>query len=143
MDEFSRSPYSIAIPGFSSVGNWKIYVPCQCLAAVVDLEFWSVLSFEMIVNIPFLNVRAKNAPSLLYWDIIRFAMSLISLTKLMYGRDIPAQKYSQLSGDFDRLELYNLTATYNGNGDWVFLLCRLYEDIPLFLYCIWSCTWDG
>ena len=35
----------------------------------------------------------------------------------MYGRDIPAQKYSQLSGDFDRLELYNLTATYNGNGD--------------------------
>ena len=86
----------------------------------------------MIVNISFLNVRGKNAPSLLYWDIIRFAMSLVSSSKLLYGRDIPAQKYSQLTSVFDRLELYNLMTTYKRNGGWVFLLCRLYEDIPLF-----------
>ena len=58
----------------------------------------------MIVNIPFLNVRGKNVPSLLYWDIIQFAMSLVSLSKHLYGRDIPAQKYSELSSGFDRLE---------------------------------------
>ena len=70
----------------------------------------------MIVNMPFLNARGKTAPSLLYWDIIRFAMSLVSSSKLLYGRDIPAQRYSQLTSVFDRIELYNLTATYNGNG---------------------------
>ena len=70
----------------------------------------------MIVNITFLNARGKTAPSLLYWDIIRFAMSLFSSSKLLYGRDIPAERYSQLTSVFDRLELYNLMATYNGNG---------------------------
>ena len=70
----------------------------------------------MIVNAPFLNVRGKNAPSLLYLDIIRFAMSSVRSSKLLYGRDIPAQKYSQLTSVFDRLELYNLTASYNRNG---------------------------
>ena len=70
----------------------------------------------MITNIPFLNVRDKNAPSLLYWDIIQFSMSLVSSSKLLYGRDVPAQKYSELTSAFDRLELYNLTATCNGNG---------------------------
>ena len=85
----------------------------------------------MIVNIPFFNDQVKNAPSLLYWDIIRFAMSLVSSNKLLYGRDVPAQKYSQLTSVFNRHELDNLTATYNVNGGSVFLLCRLYEDIPL------------
>ena len=75
-----------------------------------------MLPFVMIVNIPFLNVRGKNVSSLLYWDIIRFAMPLVSSSKLLYGRDIPAQKYSQLTSVFDQLELYNLTATYNENG---------------------------
>ena len=70
----------------------------------------------MIVNIPFLNVRGKNAPSLLYWDIIGFAMSLVISNKLLYVRDTAAQKYSQLTGVFDGLELYNLTAAYNGSG---------------------------
>ena len=54
LDEFSRSLYSTAMPGFSSVWNWKI-----------DLEIWSILTFTMIVGIPFFNVRGKNAPSLL------------------------------------------------------------------------------
>ena len=49
---------------------------------------------------------------MLYWDIIRFAIPLVSSSKLLYGRDTPAQKYSQLTSVFDRLELYNLTATY-------------------------------
>ena len=70
----------------------------------------------MIVNIPFLNVRDENAPSLLYWDIIQFSMSLVSSSKLLYGRDVPGQKYSELTSAFDRLELYNLRTTYNGNG---------------------------
>ena len=96
------------------------------------LGLLSILSFATIANIPILNARCKNAPSLLYWDIIRFAMSLVSSSKLLYGRDIPAQKYSQLTSVFDRLELYNLMTTYKRNGGWVFLLCRLYEDIPLF-----------
>ena len=69
----------------------------------------------MIVNIPFFNVRGKNAPSLLYWDIIRFAMTLVSSSKLLHGRDIQAQKYSQLTSVFDRLKLYNFAETYNGN----------------------------
>ena len=87
---------------------------------MVDLEFLSIWSFAMIANIPFLNVRGKNAPSLLNWDIIRFAMSLVRSCKLLYGRDIPAQKYSQLNSVFDRLALYNLRATYNGNGGFLF-----------------------
>ena len=33
-------------------------------------------------------------------------MSLVSSNKLLYGRDIPAQKYSQLTSAFDGLELY-------------------------------------
>ena len=83
---------------------------------MVDLEFSSIVSFAMIDNIPFFNVRVKNAPSLLYWGIIRFVMYLVSSSKLLYGRDIPAQKYSQLTNAFDRHELDNLTGTYNGNG---------------------------
>ena len=46
--------------------------------------------------------------------------------------EIPTQKYSQLTIVFDRPELYNLTARYHENAGWVFLLCCLYEDIPLF-----------
>ena len=57
---------------------------------------------------------------------------LVSSGKFLYGRDILAQKYSQLTSVFDQLELCNLTTTYNGNEGWVFLLCHLYEDIPLF-----------
>ena len=70
-------------------------------------------------------------------------MSLFSLSKLLYGRDIPAQKYSQLTSVFDQLELYNLTATYNGNGGWVFLLGRLYEDIPLFFIIVSEVVHNG
>ena len=64
-----------------------------------------MFSFAMIVNIPFFNVESKDAPSPLYWSIIRFPMSLVSSSKLLYKRDIPAQKYSQLTSVFDRLEL--------------------------------------
>ena len=70
----------------------------------------------MIVNIPFFNVQGKNATSLSTWDIIQFAMPLISSGKFLYGRDIPVQKHSQSTSVFNRLELYNLAATYNGNG---------------------------
>ena len=59
-------------------------------------------------------------------------MYLVSSSKLLYGRDIPAQKYNQLNSTFDRPELYNLTATYTGNGGCIFLLCCLYENIALF-----------
>ena len=143
MDEFLKSPYSTAIPEFSSVENWKIdnyvsWFPDNDVA-VVDSEFWLILSFAMVINIPFPNVPGKNAPPLLYWDIIRFSMSLVSSSELLHERDIPAQKYSQLTSVFKRLELYNLTATYNGNGGWVFLLCRLYKDLPLFFILYWSC----
>ena len=41
-----------------------------------------MLSSAMIVNIPFLFVRCKNPPSLLYWDIIQLEMSLASSSKL-------------------------------------------------------------
>ena len=78
----SRSPYFTAMLEFYSAGNWNLNsVPC--LAAVVDLEFWSILSFAIIVKIPILNVWGKNAPSLLYWDIIQFTMSLVSSNKLL------------------------------------------------------------
>ena len=40
---------------------------------------------------------------------------LVSSGKFLYGRDILAQKYSQLTSVFDQLELCNLTTTYNGN----------------------------
>ena len=70
----------------------------------------------MIVNIPFFNVQGKNATSLSTWDIIQFAMPLISSGKFLYGRDIPVHKHSQSTSVFNRLELYNLAATYNGNG---------------------------
>ena len=63
-----------------------------------------------------------------------FAMSLVSSSKFLYGKDIPVQKYSQLTSVFNHLELYNLMTTSNGNRGRVFLLCRLYEDIPLFFY---------
>ena len=48
-------------------------------------------------------------------------MSLVSSSKTLYGRDIPGQKHSQLISVFDRL----------------FLLCGLYEDLPLsFMLCL-------
>ena len=72
----------------------------------------------MIVNIPFFNVQGKNAPSLLCRDIIQFSMSLVSSGKFLYGRDIPVQKYSQLTSVFDQLELYDLTTTYNDTMEW-------------------------
>ena len=87
------------------------------------LQWWSIYPFSM---------SDVNAPFLLYWNIILFAMSLVSSSKLLFGRDIPAQKFSHLINVFDRLKLYNLTATYKGNAGWVFLLCCLWEDIPLF-----------
>ena len=99
-------------------------------------DWYSLL--QLSCQYTFFNVWGKNAQSILYWDIIRFPpMLLISSNKLLYEREIPVQKYCQLAGVFDLLELYNLTATYNANGDWVFLFCRLYEDIPLLFmfYC--------
>ena len=60
----------------------------------------------MIINVPFLNVRGKNSPSLLYWDIIQFAMPLVIQAEFcmeeIYQR---TQKYSQLTIVFDPLEL--------------------------------------
>ena len=46
-------------------------------------------------------------------------MSLVSSGKCLYGRDIPAQKYGQLTNVSNWLELYNLAKTNNGNGGWV------------------------
>ena len=46
-------------------------------------------------------------------------MSLVSSGKCLYGRDIPAQKYGQLTNVSNWLELYNLAKTNNGNGSWV------------------------
>ena len=53
----------------------------------------------------------------LYYTGMSFGllMPLVTSRKLLHRRYIPAQNYSQLTSVFDRL-----------------LLCRLYEDIPLF-----------
>ena len=46
-------------------------------------------------------------------------MSLVSSGKCLYRRDIPAQKYGQLTNVSNWLELYILAKTNNGNGGWV------------------------
>ena len=64
-------------------------------------------------------------------------MSLVSLGKCLYGRDIPAQKYGQLSNVFNWFELYNLTTTNNGNGGWVLFTWRysfIFNIVPEVVY---------
>ena len=93
-------------------------------ALLLQLEFWLLFSFAVIVNMPFLYVWGKNAQFPSNWDTILFPMSLVSSSKPFYGRDTPAQKHSQLTSAFDRLELYNLTATHNCDEVLPFLLAR-------------------
>ena len=59
-----------------------------------------MLSLAMIFNLLFLNVRGKNSPSLLYWYIIRFAMSLVSSRKLLHEKRYTSAEIKAINWPF-------------------------------------------